>query len=116
MAQDLAIVAVLVLALYGVADLIERVVFHFLFGKGGRQYLLVPLASSQTDGEYAVRRLTAARRFLPPCDKTVPLVVQYGEGRSELSRLCETVGAEYIGAEHLKEIIADGLQAAKKEV
>jgi hypothetical protein len=115
MVEELAIVAVLVLALYGVADLIERLVFRLLFGKGEDQYLLVPVTESEETAEYAVRRLTATCRFFPPCHRVVPLVVSDTPSMA-IQNMCENIGVKWCSAQNMNEFLHSSLQRSKKDL
>lgn len=116
MLREMVIVAVMILALYGIADLIQRLAFRLLYGKGKEQFLLVPATGENDGGEYAARRLLATHRFLPPCDNTRLLLVCYGSVREGVSRLCDLSGIKICAAKDLQEILRSSLQSTEKEL
>ena len=112
MAEDIAMVIVIVAALYGVADLMGRLAYRILFAKGGRQYVVVPLTRGREDAEYAVRRLGATRHFFPH-GTVYPLLVDWDLGEEEqqlTQRLCDELRLEVCRREELGEILLTGLQ------
>lgn len=115
MAEDIAMVLVVLAALYGIADLIGRLAYRLLFGRRGKQYLLTPLVGGREDMEYRVRQLAAMRRFFPH-NAIRSLVVDCGLNHEEqqlTQRLCNELRLDFCSAE---EILHIGLQEVENTV
>lgn len=110
--EDVLLVVGMLLAVYGLCDLVGRLAFRLLFPKNRHRYLLVPLCGAQSDVEYTARDLSAAHRFFPS-QRAEPLLLDCGldeESRQLAVRVCEELGMLLCCREDLCEILTEGLQ------
>lgn len=114
--EELVWVATMVAALYGIADLIERLAFRIIYGNGNRHYLVLFSRKGCEDTEYAVRRLAAARRFFPLGYHTTTLLLTTGKPDDSLIGLCERLHIKPCTEKEFNEMLTDGLQGEKKQV
>ena len=86
--EMIGVVIALLLALYGVADLIARLCWWLVF-VGEAESLILSISAGE-GAEYRIRRLAAWTK-LCPCGGFTPTVRLDAESE-ELQRLCEDVG------------------------
>ena len=110
--EKAALVFGVIMAVYGMMDLIERLAFWFLYPKGCSRYWVVPLCGRNEDVEYTVRCMAAERDACAyPSEKI--LLVDYGmdEESSRLAeRICAELGVCFCTKEKMGEMIATRLQ------
>lgn len=105
MGEIIAAVVGLILAFYGVVDLVGRLCCRILFSGGEKSETLTLWAEGNT-AEYRVRRLSAWRWVLPP--KSVELAVVTDD--PETARLCEEVSLAHYTKKEWEKLCETALQ------
>lgn len=110
--EQIALIVGVILAIYGLMDLIERLAFWVLFPKGERGYRVIPLAGRCDGVEYIARRIEAERRLHAFKNDPV-LLVDCGleeESRRLALRVCEQLQLRFCEGEKFGEMLTAGLQ------
>lgn len=105
---------VMLAAVYGVMDLLCRLICRRWFSAFHGGYFVVPLTDDACT-EYAVRHAKLLGRFLPRGDVRV-VVVDNGEATEMTWQLCQRLQVELVTVEEWKKIQETTLQPTKKGV
>lgn len=118
MAEDIAMVLVILAALHGAADLIFRMAFRVLFGKCEHLYLTMLLSGDKDDAEFHIRRLAAIRRFFPS-GHVKAITIDRGvdeEQKAIAQKLCNELRVDMYNEKEWWQMLTDGLQIQENTV
>ncbi len=118
MAQTIGAGVVLLLAVYGCAEGVRRLVLRLMRPpKGHRCLWLLPLTGAGEEAEYLARSASALRRWQPLSDGEVYIVDGGVDAKAadRARRVCETVpGVQFVGQEEFTAVFADFLPKNQK--
>ncbi len=107
---------VLLLAAYGMADLVERLVWRILFAKGTPLYCVMPIYR-ETDAEFLAVKTTSERNRMAHSGEWILLDCGLDKGgEALLKRLCEQLHLRYVKRQDFDELLSAGLQEEESVV